>query len=52
VILLRYVRPDDRALVHLALEVAKMRHCPHSREIRPYEIGHDRIDILSRVNVF
>lgn len=52
VILLRYVRPDDRTPVHLALEVAKMRHSSHSREIRPYEIGDDRIDVLSQVNVF
>ena len=52
VILLRYVRPDDRTRVHLALEVVKMRHSPHSREIRPYEIGDDRIDVLSQVNVF
>jgi KaiC domain protein len=48
VILLRYVRPDDRARVHLALEVVKMRHSAHSREIRPYEIGDDRIDVLSQ----
>ena len=37
VILLRYIRPDDRTRVHLAVEVVKMRHSPHSREIRPYE---------------
>lgn len=47
VILLRYIRPDDRTRVHLAVEVVKMRLSPHSREIRPYEIGGDRISILS-----
>jgi KaiC domain protein len=47
VILLRYVRPDDRTRVHLAVEVVKMRLSPHSREIRPYEIGPDQITILS-----
>jgi KaiC domain protein len=52
VILLRYIRPDDRTRVHLAIEVVKMRHSPHSREIRPYEIGAERIEILSQVNVF
>jgi len=35
VIILRYVRPSDLTDVHLALEVAKMRLSPHSREIKP-----------------
>ncbi len=47
VILLRYIRPDDRTRVHLALEVVKMRLSPHSREIRPYEIRADRVEVLS-----
>lgn len=47
VILLRYVRPDDRTRVHLAVEVVKMRLSPHSREIRPYEIESDRVTVLS-----
>lgn len=47
VVLLRYVRPDDRTRVHLAVEVVKMRLSPHSREIRPYEIRGDRVEVLS-----
>ncbi len=50
VILLRYVRPDDRTRVHLALEVVKMRRSPHSREIRPFEIGSDRVEVLPAVD--
>ncbi|NLX50108.1 MAG: KaiC domain-containing protein [Methanospirillum sp.] len=46
VILLRYVRPDDFARVNLAVEVVKMRHSPHSREIRPYEIGAEDVRVL------
>jgi KaiC/GvpD/RAD55 family RecA-like ATPase len=52
VILLRYIRPDDHTRVHLAVEVVKMRHSPHSRDIRPYEIGADHVEVLSQVSVF
>lgn len=52
VVVLRYVRPDEHALVYLAVEVVKMRHSPHSREIRPYEIGSNRVEVLPRVNIF
>ena len=51
VILLRYVRPDDLTRVHLALEVVKMRLSAHSRDIRPFEIGAERIEVLSPENV-
>jgi KaiC domain protein len=51
VILLRYIRPDDRTRVQLAVEVVKMRHSPHSREIRPYEIGAERVEVRSQVNL-
>lgn len=51
VILLRYVRQDDRTRVHLALEVVKMRLSSHSRDIRPFEIGAERIEVLSPEDV-
>ena len=51
VILLRYVRPDDRTRVQLALEVVKMRLSSHSREIRPFQIGADRVEVLPSLDV-
>jgi len=52
VILLRYVRPGDMTNVHLALEVVKMRMSSHSREIKPYEILEDKVEVYSEANVF
>jgi KaiC domain protein len=52
VILLRYVRPGDLTNVHLALEVVKMRMSQHSREIKPYDILEDRVEVYSEANVF
>ncbi|WP_321506032.1 KaiC domain-containing protein [uncultured Methanoregula sp.] len=52
VILLRYVRPSDLSDVHLALEVVKMRMSSHSREIKPYDLMQDRVDVYSEANVF
>jgi KaiC domain protein len=52
VILLRYVRPSDLSDVHLALEVVKMRMSAHSREIKPYDLMQDRVDVYSEANVF
>ena len=52
VILLRYIRPSDLTDVHLALEVVKMRMSSHSREIKPYDIYQDKIDVHSEANVF
>jgi KaiC domain protein len=52
VILMRYVRPSDLTDVHLALEVVKMRMSSHSREIKPYEIMQDHIEVYSEANVF
>ena len=52
VILLRYVRPSDLTNVHLALEVVKMRMSQHSREIKPYDILEDRVEVYSEANVF
>lgn len=52
VILMRYVRPSDRTDVHLALEVVKMRMSSHSREIKPYELMQDHVEVYSEANVF
>jgi KaiC domain protein len=47
VILLRYIRSNELADVHLALEVVKMRLSAHSREIRPYTIAGDGVHMLT-----
>jgi hypothetical protein len=52
VILLRYVRPSDLTSVYLALEVVKMRRSAHSREIKPYELMQDHVEVYSEANVF
>lgn len=52
VILLRYIRSHESSQVHLALEVVKMRLSAHSREIKPYEILSDRVNVYSEANVF
>jgi KaiC domain protein len=53
VILLRYVRPSDiSGDVHLALEVVKMRMSAHSREIKPYDLKQDQVEVYSEANVF
>jgi KaiC domain protein len=53
VILLRYVRPSEISVdVHLALEVVKMRMSAHSREIKPYDLKQDQVEVYSEANVF
>jgi KaiC domain protein len=54
VIVLRYVRPssDVATDVHLALEVVKMRMSAHSREIKPYDLKQDSVEVYSEANVF
>ncbi|MDD3407954.1 MAG: KaiC domain-containing protein [Methanomicrobium sp.] len=52
VIVLRYIRPSDLSEVHTALEVVKMRRSNHSREIKPYEITEDRVNVYSEASVF
>jgi KaiC domain protein len=52
VIVLRYVRTSELTDVHLALEVVKMRMSAHSREIKPYEIMQDHVEVYSEANVF
>lgn len=52
VVILRYIRPDDLSEVHTTVEVVKMRSSNHSREIKPYEIYEDRINVYSEASVF
>ena len=53
VVLLRYVRPTDASAdVHLAVEVVKMRMSAHSREIKPYDLKQDQVEVYSEANVF
>ncbi|WP_421908913.1 KaiC domain-containing protein [Methanolacinia petrolearia] len=52
VVVLKYIRPDDLAEVHTAVEVVKMRSSNHSREIKPYEIEEDEINIYFEASVF
>lgn len=46
VILLRHIHPNQRFRAK-AIEVVKMRRSRHSLETRMYEIGDDRIEVLS-----
>ncbi|MDY6964807.1 MAG: KaiC domain-containing protein [Halobacteriota archaeon] len=52
VISLRYVRPEDTQKVKLVLEVVKMRGTKHSRDIKPYSITEDGIEVYSESEVF
>ena len=52
VVVLRYVRPNDLTEVHTSIEVVKMRRSNHSREIKPYEILQDRVNVYNEASVF
>jgi len=52
VVVLRYIRPKDLTEVHTSIEVVKMRRSNHSREIKPYEILQDRVNVYNEASVF
>lgn len=52
VVVLRYIRPIDLSEVHTSIEVVKMRRSNHSREIKPYEILQDRVNVYNEASVF
>lgn len=52
VVILRYIRPSDLSEVHTAVEVVKMRRSNHSREIKPYEIMEDKVNVYSEAGIF
>ena len=52
VVILRQVRQTDPGAVTTVIEVSKMRHIEHSREIKPYNITKNGIVVHSGSGVF
>lgn len=52
VIILRQVRRQDMGAVTTCIEILKMRHIDHSKEIRPYNITKNGIVVYSGSEVF
>jgi len=52
VVILRYIRPKDHTEVHTSIEVVKMRRSNHSREIKPYEILQNRVNVYNEASIF
>ncbi|MEF8831135.1 MAG: KaiC domain-containing protein [Halobacteriales archaeon] len=48
----RYVRPSDFQETRLAIEIQKIRDADHSREMKPYEITDDGINVYQQANIF
>ena len=52
VIVLFYVRPHDFRETRLALEIMKIRDTLFTREIKPYEVTDNGIEIYRQANIF
>jgi len=52
VFVLQYVRGDDFQETRLAIEVVKIRNANHSRELKPYELTNDGIQVYRQANLF
>jgi len=52
VFVLQYIRPDDFQETRLAVEIQKIRDANHSREMKPYELTSDGIDVYQQANIF
>jgi len=52
VFVLQYIRPDDFQETRLAIEIQKIRDANHSREMKPYELTSDGIDVYQQANIF
>jgi KaiC domain protein len=52
VFVLQYVRPDDFQETRLAVEIQKIRDANHSRDIKPYELTSDGVDVYQQANIF
>lgn len=52
VFVLRYIRPDDFRETRLAIEIQKIRDANHSREMKPYEITDEGINVYRQANIF
>jgi KaiC domain protein len=52
VFILQYIRPDDFQETRLAVEIQKIRDANHSREMKPYELTSDGINVYQQANIF
>jgi KaiC domain protein len=52
VFVLQYVRPDDFQETRLAVEIQKIRDANHSRDIKPYELTSDGVDVYQQASIF
>jgi KaiC domain protein len=52
VLVLQYVRPDDFQETRLAVEIQKIRDANHSRDIKPYELTSDGVDVYQQASIF
>jgi len=52
VFVLQYIRPDDFQETRLAVEIQKIRDANHSREMKPYELTSDGIDVYQQASIF
>jgi KaiC domain protein len=52
VFVLQYVRPSDFRETRMAIEIQKIRDANHSREMKPYEITGEGIEVFRQANLF
>lgn len=52
VIVLRYIESEEKKDVALVLKIVKMRRVAHSREIKPYAITGNGLNVLAESSVF
>jgi len=52
VFVMQYVRPSDFRETRLAIEIQKIRDASHSREMKPYEITDEGINVYRQANIF
>ncbi|AGN01974.1 circadian clock protein KaiC [Salinarchaeum sp. Harcht-Bsk1] len=52
VFVLQYVRPSDFRETRMAVEIQKIRDANHSREMKPYEITNEGIEVFRQANLF
>ena len=52
VFVLQYVRPSDFRETRMAIEIQKIRDANHSREMKPYEITNEGIEVFRQANLF
>ncbi len=52
VFVLRYIRPEDFRETRLAIEIQKIRNANHSREMKPYEITNNGLNVYRQASIF